>query len=187
VPRNGPGVVVVMGVSGSGKTTVARELAAILGWRFQEGDDLHPPANVEKMRRAIPLTDDDRWPWLRAIAAVIDGWRARGEHGVLTCSALKRAYRDIIINGRPDVALVYLRGSKALIAGRMTGRHGHFMPVALLDSQFATLEEPGSDEHPIIAEIGMPLDEIVRTLALALKHPVGTPSEGPSAEPDPAT
>ena len=161
MPQNGPRVVVVMGVSGSGKTTVGRELAASLGWRFEEGDALHPAANVEKMRHAIPLTDEDRWPWLHAIAEVIDGWRAKGEHGVLACSALKRAYRDIIIGARGDAALVYLQGSKELIAARMAARHDHFMPVALLDSQFATLEEPGADERPIVVSIDQPAADIV--------------------------
>jgi gluconokinase len=163
-----PVIVVVMGVSGSGKSTVAALLAAALGCQFQEGDDLHPPANVEKMRGGTPLTDADRMPWLRNIAEEIDGWRARGECGVLTCSALKRSYRDIIIGDRHDVALVYMKGSRELIHQRMVARHEHFMPVALLDSQFATLEEPTLDEHPIIVDVsGRPADiahEIVRQL-----------------------
>jgi gluconokinase len=163
-----PVVVVVMGVSGSGKSTVAALLAAALGCQFQEGDDLHPRANVEKMRGGKPLTDADRMPWLRKIAEEIDGWRARDECGVMTCSALKRSYRDIIIGDRHDVALVYMKGSRELIHQRMVARHEHFMPVALLDSQFATLEEPTPDEHPIIADVsGRPADiahEIVRQL-----------------------
>src|SRR5271154_977000 len=137
-----PVIVVVMGVSGSGKSTVAALLAAALGCQFQEGDDLHPPENVEKMRGGTPLTDADRMPWLHKIAAEIGGWRARGECGVLTCSALKRSYRDIIIGDHRDVILVYLKGSADLIHQRMAARHGHYMPVALLDSQFAALEEP---------------------------------------------
>src|SRR6516162_3922414 len=141
-----PVIVVMMGVSGSGKSTIAALLAAALGCQFQEGDDLHPRANVEKMRSGTPLTDADRRPWLHKIAGEIDGWRARGECGVLTCSALKRSYRDIIIGDRRNVVLVYLRGSRELIHQRMVARHGHFMPVALLDSQFATLEEPTPDE-----------------------------------------
>jgi gluconokinase len=163
-----PMVAVVMGVSGSGKTTVAALLAAALGWHFEEGDDLHPAANVEKMRRGVPLTDEDRWPWLHRIAETIDNWRARGESGVLTCSALKRAYRDIIVDNRPDVRLVYLRGDRATIHERMATRHGHFMPVALLDSQFATLEEPGPDEHPIIVSVGKRPAEIAREVIEAL-------------------
>ena len=149
-----PVIVVVMGVSGSGKTTVAALLAAALGCQFQEGDDLHPTANVEKMHGGTPLTDADRLPWLRKIAEEIDGWRARGESGVLTCSALKRSYRDIIIGDRQDVMLVYLKGSHGLIHRRMAARHEHFMPVALLDSQFATLQEPTPDEHPVTVDVG---------------------------------
>jgi carbohydrate kinase (thermoresistant glucokinase family) len=111
------------------------------------------------MRAGTPLTDADRMPWLHKIAEEIDGWRARGECGVLTCSALKRSYRDIIIGDRRDVVLVYLKGSRERIHQRMVARHGHFMPLALLDSQFATLEEPTPDEHPIIENVeGKPAD-----------------------------
>jgi len=161
-------VLVVMGVAGCGKTTVGAALAAQRGWRFQEGDALHPPANVAKMAGGTPLTDADRWPWLGAIAAVIDGWRAAGESGVVTCSALKRAYRDVLVGDRPDVRLVYLRGDKALIAGRMAARKGHFMPPALLDSQFATLEEPSADERPIVVDIGPPAVEIIAAISAKL-------------------
>ena len=161
-------IVVVMGVSGSGKTTVAALLAARLGWRYREGDDLHPSENVEKMRRGTPLTDADRLPWLQAIAREIDLWRTQGESGVLTCSALKRSYRDIIISDRPEMALVYLKGAQALVARRMAARHEHFMPTALLASQFATLQEPTPDERPIIVDVGgQPgeiADRIVREL-----------------------
>jgi gluconokinase len=164
-----PVVVVVMGVSGSGKTTAAALLAAGMHWSFQEVYDLHPASNVAKMHSGIPLNDADRLPWLHAIAAVIDRWRAEGRSGVLTCSALKRAYRDIIIGKRSDVALVYLRGSRELVGARMAARHEHFMPVALLDSQFATLEEPAPDENAIEVSVGQsPHDivvEIVRRLA----------------------
>jgi carbohydrate kinase (thermoresistant glucokinase family) len=163
-----PAIVVVMGVSGSGKTTVAVLLASALGCQFQEGDDLHPAANIDKMSSGKPLTDADRLPWLRRIAAEIDGWRARAESGVLTCSALKRSYRDIVIGDRPDVALVYLKGSYDLIHRRMAARHEHFMPVALLDSQFAALQEPAPDENPIAVDVtGRPAEivaEIVRQL-----------------------
>lgn len=161
-------IVVVMGVSGSGKSTIAALLAAALGCQFREGDDLHPPENVEKMRAGRPLTDADRMPWLRKIAEEIDDWRARGVWGVLTCSALKRSYREIIIGDRHSVALVYLKGSRELVRRRMAARHEHFMPVGLLDSQFATLEEPTPDEAPIIVDVGgKPADiarEIVRQL-----------------------
>jgi carbohydrate kinase (thermoresistant glucokinase family) len=163
-----PMIVIVMGVSGSGKTTVAALLAAALGCQFQEGDDLHPVRNVEKMRSGAPLTDADRLPWLRKIADEIDGWRMRHESGVLTCSALKRSYRDIIIGNRSDVTLVYLKGTRDLIRRRMAMRHEHFMPVALLDSQLATLQEPTPDERPIIVDVGGgPVEiaaEIVRQL-----------------------
>lgn len=161
-------VAVVMGVSGSGKTTVAEGISRRMGWVLLEGDAFHPPANVEKMRLGHALTDEDRWPWLRAIAAEIDAIRADGGSAVVACSALKRAYRDILIGDRPDVVLVYLRGDRDLIAARMAARKGHFMPLALLDSQFATLEEPGPDEHPIIVSIEPPpeviIDEVVRQL-----------------------
>ena len=109
-------IAIVMGVSASGKTTVGVLLAKRLGWQFLEGDDLHPPANVAKMHGGHPLTDEDRWPWLRAIAAHIDDWRAQGISGVVTCSALKRAYRDIIVGDRRDVRIVYLQGERDLLA-----------------------------------------------------------------------
>ena len=161
-------IAVVMGVSGSGKTTVAALVARALGCQFQEGDALHSPENVAKMRRGEPLTDADRASWLRRIAEEIDGWRARGQCGVMACSALKRRYRDIIIGARPDVALVYLKGSRELIRQRMAARQGHFMPVTLLESQFASLEEPAPDEHPITVDVGAKpaeiADEVVRRL-----------------------
>jgi len=121
------------------------------------------------MSAGIPLTDDDRLPWLRKIAETIDGWRARGESGVITCSALKRSYRDIIVGDRPDVRLVYLKGSHDLIRQRMAARHGHFMPTALLDSQFATLEEPSPDENAIVVDIGDSPEEIAREVADRLR------------------
>jgi gluconokinase len=156
-----PSVLVMMGVSGSGKSTVGTLLARALQWEFGDADSFHPPANVEKMREGIPLTDKDRWPWLRAIAAWIDKKRAAGTCGVVTCSALKRRYRDILIGDRTDVRLVYLKGSEELIARRMAMRHGHFMPPSLLSSQFAALEEPGPDERPIIVSIEPPPAAIV--------------------------
>src|SRR6185437_6732356 len=170
----GPVIAVVMGVSGSGKTTVSALLAAALGCQFQEGDDLHPAENVEKMHGGTPLTDADRMPWLYKIAEEIDGWRARGESGVLTCSALKRSYRDIIIDGRPDVTLVYLRGSYDLIRRRMAARHEHFMPVALLDSQFSTLQEPTPDEHPGTVDVGSRPTEIAAEIVHQLEERQGS-------------
>jgi len=154
-------IAIVMGVSGSGKTTVAAMLAGTLGVAFLEGDELHPRANVEKMRSGTPLTDEDRWPWLRAIAARIDQWRAEGKAGVFTCSALKRDYRDVLMGDRPEVRLVYLKGSHRLIHERMAARHEHFMPVGLLDSQFATLQEPGPDERPVVVDVGGTPEQIV--------------------------
>ena len=146
-------VVIIMGVSSSGKTTTASMLSERLGWPFRDADSFHPPANVEKMSRGVPLTDDDRMPWLAAIAAWIQDRIAKGEHGIVTCSALKRAYREILVDGRPEVRLVYLRGSHDLIAARLAMRRGHFMPPGLLDSQFAALQEPMEDEHPIVLDI----------------------------------
>lgn len=178
-----PVIAVVMGVSGSGKTTVAVLLAAALGCQFQEGDDLHPASNVEKMRSGKPLTDEDRLPWLNKIAEEIDGWRARGESGVLTCSALKRSYRDIIVSGRPNVTLVYLKGSRDLIHRRMAARHEHFMPLALLDSQFATLEEPTPDEHPLTVDVGGRPAEIVAEIVRQLEQRQGTRRHNEAATP----
>jgi gluconokinase len=161
-------IAVMMGVSGSGKTTIARGVAEREGWRLVEGDNFHPPANVAKMHAGVPLTDEDRWPWLRAIAQEIDAMGARGESAVVACSALKHAYRNVLIGDRKDVLLVYLQGSKELIAGRLAARRGHFMPAALLDSQFDTLEEPGEDEHPIVVSIAPSpegiIDDVVRKL-----------------------
>ena len=175
-----PVIVVVMGVSGSGKTTVAALLSAALGCQFQEGDDLHPRENVEKMHGGTPLTDADRMGWLHKIADEIDGWCARGESGVLTCSALKRSYRSIIIGNRPDVTLVYLKGSYDLIRRRMVARHEHFMPVALLDSQFATLQEPTPDEHPITVDVGGRPTEIVAEIVHQLELQQGSGSRDES-------
>jgi gluconokinase len=163
-------VLVAMGVSGSGKTTIARGIADHLHWEMLEGDQLHPPENVEKMRRGIPLTDEDRWPWLHAIAAAIDDWRTRGISGVVACSALKRSYRDILIGDRPDVILVYLQGSRDLIAERLAARKHHYMPSSLLGSQFDTLEEPGPDERPIVESIEPPPEQIVENILRDLQE-----------------
>ncbi len=158
MPDSKPPVVVVMGVSGSGKSTVGADLAVRLHGAYQD-----------KMSHGIPLTDADRRPWLHAIAAVIDGWLARHEAGVVTCSALKRAYRDILIGKRDGVTLVYLEGSHELIGQRMAARHGHFMPTALLDSQFATLEPPHPDEPHITVSIDMAPDAIVDAIVQQLE------------------
>ena len=151
-----------MGVSGSGKSTLGQALAERLGWPFQEGDDLHPPANIAKMHAGIPLVDADRAPWLAAIAAWIDGRIAAGGGGVITCSALKAGYRRTLIDGRPDVRLVFLDGSPALITQRLGARTGHFMPAELLDSQFATLERPGPREDAVGISVDMPIAEQVQ-------------------------
>jgi len=164
-----PMVLVVMGVSGSGKTTLALELQRVLGWRYQEGDDLHPPANVEKMRSGRPLDDADRLPWLQAIALWIDEQLAAHEPGIITCSNLKRAYRKITIGKRRGVRLVYLKGDEHIIHDRTVQRQHRYMPPSLLRSQFETLEEPGDDEnavtvsvHASIAETAL---ELLRRLA----------------------
>ncbi len=163
-----PRVLVVMGVSGCGKTVVAEKLATRLRWPFQEGDALHPPANVAKMHAGTPLTDADRWPWLDAIAGWIDARLAAGEHGIVTCSALKRAYRDRLIGTRQGVRLVYLYGSRDLLAARIGARRGHFMPASLLDSQLATLEPPGPDEHPIALDVAATPDQLAESVVAAL-------------------
>jgi ribose 5-phosphate isomerase A len=170
--RGTPPILVIMGVSGAGKTTIAEELVARLGWPFQEGDGLHPETNVAKMHAGIPLTDADRQPWLEAVAAWIDGQRAKKQPGIITCSALKRAYRDIIIGARPEVRLVYLRGSREVIAQHLAGRHGHFMPASLLQSQIDALEQTAPDEEPLVVDIGPPpgkvAEEIIRLLGASV-------------------
>jgi gluconokinase len=173
-PKRPPGsvqvcAVVIMGVSGSGKSTVGSLLAGRLGWEFEDGDWFHPPANVEKMHQGIPLTDEDRWPWLKAIAAFIDETRRTGKHAVIACSALRRRYRDILLRGRPDVRLVYLKGSEPLIARRIATRHGHFMPADLLHSQFETLEEPAAEERAIVVSVEPRPRAIVDDIVKALK------------------
>ena len=165
-----PIILIVMGVSGSGKTTVAALLAGRLNWKFQEGDALHSQANVDKMHHGVPLTDADRLPWLDSIAALIDRWNAERVSGIITCSALKRAYRERIQAGRPNVELIYLRGERALVSARITQRMGHYMPPSLLASQFETLEEPGDDEPVIAVDVGGPPDQIVETILTALRR-----------------
>jgi carbohydrate kinase (thermoresistant glucokinase family) len=161
-------IAVIMGVSGAGKTTVGVALARRLGWRFQEGDDLHPPENVAKMRAGLPLDDEDRAPWLRAVATRIDAWRERGEAGIVTCSALKRKYRDAIIGDRPEARLVFLTAPPEVLTERLTGRRGHFMPAGLLESQLQTLEPPGPDEHALTVSVDAPVETTVERIAAAL-------------------
>jgi carbohydrate kinase (thermoresistant glucokinase family) len=157
-----PCVLILMGVSGTGKTAVAEALVARLHWTFQEGDEMHPPENVAKMHDGTPLTDADRWPWLDRIAAWIDARLTAGENGIVTCSALKRAYRDRLIGARQGVRLVYLHGSRELLAARLAARKGHFFPAKLLDSQLATLEPPGADEDAISLDVAASPDELAR-------------------------
>jgi gluconokinase len=151
---------IFMGVSGCGKSTIATLVAQHLDWPLIEGDDLHPPANIAKMSQGIPLNDDDRRPWLETIAARIDAWRQTGQRGIVTCSSLRHAYRDILRSGHDDVRFVFLKGSYELLLGRMQHRQRHFMPASLLQSQFATLEEPGPDEA-ITVSIDQPVERIV--------------------------
>ncbi len=159
-----PQVLVLMGVAGCGKSTVAAILAGQLGWPFEEGDALHPAANVEKMRAGHPLNDEDRAPWLARVADWVDAQRAAGQGGVITCSALKRAYRRQIDRQGEGVTFVYLAGSRELISDRLTARHGHFMPATLLDSQFAALEPPGPDEPAIQVDVGPPPGAIAQRI-----------------------
>jgi carbohydrate kinase (thermoresistant glucokinase family) len=163
--------VVVMGVSGAGKSTVGQLIAAQLHAPFRDADSFHPPANVAKMSSGQPLTDEDRWPWLRAIAAWIAEHRAAGTTCVVTCSALKRVYRDIVTDGqRADVRIAYLKGDFELIAARLAARKDHFMPPALLKSQFDTLQEPASDEHAIVAPIDATPEEIAARVVAQLRR-----------------
>jgi gluconokinase len=169
-------VLVLMGVSGCGKSTVAGLLAGRLGWDLAEGDDMHPLANVEKMAEGHPLEDSDRWPWLERVAGWITERTAACRPGIVTCSALKRRYRDVLRGDR--VVFVHLAGTREQIAQRLAVRHGHFMPAALLDSQFADLEPPGPDERSITVDIGAAPDgeaaEILRRLGLTPTDPAGT-------------
>jgi gluconokinase len=169
-----PHILVVMGVSGCGKTTVAEGLHNVLGWPYQEGDLLHPKANVDKMAAGIPLTDEDRWPWLAQCRAWIDARIAEGSGGILTCSALKRAYRDVLSRGTgagaghggtDPVVFVYLKVPESILRVRLARRVGHYMPPSLLPSQLATLEEPSLDEHALTIESdNAPAEIIAQTL-----------------------
>lgn len=169
-----PTILVLMGVSGSGKSTIALELHRLLGWPFQEGDDLHSAANVAKMRSGRPLDDADRLPWLRAVARWIDGQLMSHRPGIITCSDLKRAYRTITIGARQGVTLVYLKGGEQVIHERIVKRLHRYMPPALLRSQFETLEEPGEDEHPIIVHVHQAITETVLELLTRLADGLST-------------
>ena len=160
--------VVVMGVSGSGKTTVAERLAARLDWEFAEGDEFHPQANVEKMAAGLPLDDDDRWPWLRTVGRWIDQREATGRSVVVTCSALKRSYRDLLREGRPSVWFAHVTVDAEVLRDRLRERTGHYMPASLLESQLATLEPLQPDEAGAEISGAAPPDAVVDDLLTAL-------------------
>ena len=169
-------VLVVMGVSGSGKSTVAGILAGALKWDLQEGDDLHPEANVAKMASGQPLTDEDRWPWLDIIAEWIAEHTTTGRSGIVTCSALKRSYRDVLSAAARDgapVIFVHLAGTKDRISGRLNARMDHFMPSSLLDTQISTLEPLGDDENAIVVDIGPPPTKIAERVLVELEKRAG--------------
>ncbi len=168
-PDPAPRALIVMGVSGSGKTTIGEQLAGHIGWRYEDADTFHPASNVAKMSAGQPLTDEDRWPWLRAIADEIDRTIAAGERVVIGCSALRRVYRDVLVHGRDDIRIVYLDGTQDLIAGRLGERKGHFMPPGLLTSQFRTLEPPAPDEHAVTVSIDASAETIVDDILKQLK------------------
>jgi gluconokinase len=161
-------VLVVMGVSGSGKSTVAALVAERLGWIFVDGDSFHTPEHVARMHAGIALDDEDRAPWLARIAVWIGHRLQAGESGVIVCSALRRAYRDVLTGGSRRVRIVYLDGDRATVAARLAGRRGHFMSPRLLDSQFAALEPPGPEEHPITVGILAPPAAIAAAIVARL-------------------
>jgi gluconokinase len=160
-------VIIIFGVSGAGKTTVGELLARELGWHFYEADDFHSPANFEKMRGGVPLTDEDRWPWLENLRELIKRCIAAGENAVLACSALKRVYRKYL-RVSAEVKFVFLHGDYAVIANQLQRRRGHFLNPALLRSQFADLEEPGLDEETLTIELGRPPQELVKEIETKL-------------------
>lgn len=170
-----PLVLVLMGVSGCGKSTTGARLSKLLGWPFRDADSFHPQANIDKMSKGLPLTDEDRQPWLAAIAQWIDERLAAGECGIVSCSALKRAYRRIIVGERAGVRLVYLKGNMDLIGDRLSRRRNHFMPAALLRSQFDALEEPQGDERALSVPISLSPRRVVEAIVqeLRLAHPAG--------------
>lgn len=161
-------IVLLTGVSGSGKSTIGTLLAARQRWAFEDGDALHPPANIAKMRAGIPLTDTDRWPWLHAVADWMDQRIAAGQQAVVACSALKRAYRELLRDGRPQLRIVFLSVGPDVLAARLAARHGHFFGASLLDSQLAALEPPGPEEGVLTVEASAPAAEVVTAITSGL-------------------
>jgi len=160
--------VVVMGVSGVGKTTIAKGISTLMGWTFAEGDAFHSEANVAKMHDGHPLTDEDRWPWLRSIGDWMSAEIAEGRSAVVTCSALRRAYRDVLREGRPEVTFCHLAADKDLVDDRLSHREGHFMPSSLLPSQYATLEPLEPDEPGVTVPVAGPVPEVLARAMAAL-------------------
>lgn len=156
-----PKLLLLMGVSGCGKTTTGQRLSRILGWPFRDGDSFHPPQNIAKMSSGLPLTDEDRWPWIDAIGAWMDEQIQTGQSAVVSCSALRKAYRIRLTAGRPEVQLVFLKGPREVIAERLARRKSHFMPASLLESQFAALEEPRGGERPLIVSVTLPPNRVI--------------------------
>lgn len=173
--KRAPTVIVVMGVSGAGKTTVGKALAERCGYLFEDGDDLHPAANIEKMKSGQPLDDADRAPWLANVRGWIDARFAEGRSGVIACSALKQQYRIDLAACRAGPRLVLLEGPRALLLKRLAARKGHFMPIALLDSQLAAFEPPSADEDILTVNIAPPVDRIVSEIVAALRLPDQNP------------
>ena len=169
-------ILIVAGVAGSGKTTVGALLAGRLHWRFADADTFHPAANVAKMRAGVPLTDEDRAPWLRAVGDWIDARIAAGQSGVVTCSALKRAYRDQLLSGRPAATMIFLEVSRDVLISRLNSRPGHFFPEKLLDSQLETLEPPAPDEHVLTVVVDGDAGQTAAKI-IALLPPPGRPGQ----------
>jgi gluconokinase len=174
-------IVLLAGVSGCGKSTVGKLLASRLDWPFIDGDSLHPAANIAKMRAGAPLTDEDRWPWLEAVAAVMDDHIAAGRPAVIACSALKRSYRDLLAGGRPQARMVFLDAGRDLLAARLAARHGHFFRADLLDSQLAALEHPQPAERILMVPAADPADQVAEQIISTLRLRV-TP--GRAAQPE---
>ena len=166
---SGIAAIIIMGVSGAGKSTIGQALAERLGFTYEDADAYHSQANIDKMHAGVPLTDEDRWPWLRAIAAAIDAKVNGGIPVVMACSALRRVYRDVLVHGRRDVRIVYLKGAEELIERHLKNREGHFMNPSLLDSQFEALEEPTADEPAVTVDIDQPVASIVRDIMIKLR------------------